>query len=512
MPPVLPPPPPSRRSPVPPFLHTPPTKGHAPPAKQPSPSPPPSPHTPPKNGHAPPVKRPPPPPSHPTPPKNKHVPQSPKSPPPPAKKLPTFNIRNFGGKGDGNTDDTEAFTSTWLAACKVEGSTMLIPAGYKFVLRAVSLEGIQCKENIVFQLDGSIVAPENHDKWGGDRSHWIVFKRLTGFTIQGCGTIDGRGSRWWKLSSASDDTQDSGNDADDDYHEDSEENVGMFTANAGSSTSPTALMIYHSKNTILKGITIRNSPKFHVQIMNCNGVKVHDFTASSPGDSPNTDGIQVHRSRDIFHAVKWNDTRAGDDCIAIQKGCHNVNVHNVTCGPGHGISIGSLGTDHSRACVSNITVRDVNIHDTMNGVRMKTWQGGKGAVRGVTFSDIRMNQVKFPIIVDQYYCDRGSSGHGCTNQTTAVAVSGITYENIRGTYTDTAIYFACSDSVPCTNIVLDSIDLRPAKQLDHDSQLHDSLCWKVFGQWKSSHEPKVACLQAGKPSTYDRVRSNIDSC
>lgn len=33
--------------------------------------------------------------------------------------------------------------------------------------------------------------------------------------------------------------------------------------------------------------------------MNCNGVKVHDFTVSSPGNSPNTDGIQVHRSRDV---------------------------------------------------------------------------------------------------------------------------------------------------------------------------------------------------------------------
>lgn len=65
---------------------------------------------------------------------------------------------------------------------------------------------------------------------------------------------------------------------------------------------------------------------------------------------------------------------AGDDCISIQTGCSNVYVHNVDCGPGHGISIGSLGKDNTRACVSNITVRDVNIHNSMNGVRIKTWQ------------------------------------------------------------------------------------------------------------------------------------------
>ena len=65
---------------------------------------------------------------------------------------------------------------------------------------------------------------------------------------------------------------------------------------------------------------------------------------------------------------------AGDDCISIQTGCSNVYVHNVNCGPGHGISIGGLGKDNARACVSNITVRDVNMHNTMNGVRIKTWQ------------------------------------------------------------------------------------------------------------------------------------------
>ena len=65
---------------------------------------------------------------------------------------------------------------------------------------------------------------------------------------------------------------------------------------------------------------------------------------------------------------------AGDDCISIQTGCKNVLIHDVNCGPGHGISIGSLGIDGTRACVSNITVKDVKIHDTMTGVRIKTWQ------------------------------------------------------------------------------------------------------------------------------------------
>lgn len=65
---------------------------------------------------------------------------------------------------------------------------------------------------------------------------------------------------------------------------------------------------------------------------------------------------------------------AGDDCVSIQTGCSNVYIHNVNCGPGHGISIGGLGRDGTKACVSNITVRDIIMHNTMNGVRIKTWQ------------------------------------------------------------------------------------------------------------------------------------------
>lgn len=60
--------------------------------------------------------------------------------------------------------------------------------------------------------------------------------------------------------------------------------------------------------------------------------------------------------------------------MSIQTGCSNVYIHNVNCGPGHGISIGGLGKENTKACVSNITVRDIVMRNTMNGVRIKTWQ------------------------------------------------------------------------------------------------------------------------------------------
>jgi hypothetical protein len=37
-------------------------------------------------------------------------------------------------------------------------------------------------------------------------------------------------------------------------------------------------------------------------------------------------------------------------------------------------SIGGLGQGKSQACVTNVTVQDVLLQDTENGVRIKTWQ------------------------------------------------------------------------------------------------------------------------------------------
>ena len=50
----------------------------------------------------------------------------------------------------------------------------------------------------------------------------------------------------------------------------------------------------------VSGITIQNSPQCHLKFDNCGDVVVHDMTVSSPGDSPNTDGIHLQNTRDVL--------------------------------------------------------------------------------------------------------------------------------------------------------------------------------------------------------------------
>lgn len=194
----------------------------------------------------------------------------------------------------------------------------------------------------------------------------------------------------------------------------------------------------------------------------------------------------------------------GDDCVSIQTGCSNVYIHDVKCGPGHGISIGGLGKDKTKACVSNITVRDVNLQNTLTGVRIKTWQGGSGSVKQVTFSDIQVSEVETPIMIDQFYCDQSH----CSNQSSAVEVSEINYVNIRGTYTVQPVHFACSDSFPCSGVSLSTIELKSVKE---NHPLSGPFCWETYGELKTSTEPPISCLETGKPSNAG-TQSSSDSC
>lgn len=46
----------------------------------------------------------------------------------------------------------QAFEAAWAEACKVEASTMLIPADYVFYVGPISFSGPYCKPNIIFQV------------------------------------------------------------------------------------------------------------------------------------------------------------------------------------------------------------------------------------------------------------------------------------------------------------------------------------------------------------------------
>ncbi|XP_013635725.1 PREDICTED: probable polygalacturonase At2g43860, partial [Brassica oleracea var. oleracea] len=228
--------------------------------------------------------------------------------------------------------------------------------------------------------------------------------------------------------------------------------------NSGGKKCPTGaktLLFTDSNNISIYGLTSINSQKFHIVIDQSNNVKIDGVKVSADGDSPNTDGIHIENS----HSVNITNSRigTGDDCISIGPGSTYVSIQGIQCGPGHGISIGSLGRSEDEQGVENVIVSNVDFMSTDNGVRIKTWgKDSKSFVRNIVFQHINMKMVKNPIIIYQHYC----LDKPCPKKESGVEISNVRYEDIQGTSnTEVAVMLDCSKDKPCTDIVMGNVNL-----------------------------------------------------
>ncbi|XP_042500561.1 probable polygalacturonase At3g15720 isoform X1 [Macadamia integrifolia] len=160
----------------------------------------------------------------------------------------------------------------------------------------------------------------------------------------------------------------------------------------------------------------------------------------------------------------------GDDCVAIIGDSSFINITNVSCGPGHGISVGSLGGGGTHNTVEEIHVSDCSFSGTMNGARIKTWPGGSGYAKKISFEQITLTEVNNPIVIDQFYPN--TNVYSSQDKGSDVEVSDVTYMGFQGsTASKIAISLRCSDSVGCTNIVLSQINITSAVPGDETSSV-----------------------------------------
>lgn len=68
--------------------------------------------------------------------------------------------------------------------------------------------------------------------------------------------------------------------------------------------------------------------------------------------------------------------------------------------------MGSLGKYPNEGDVKGLVVKNCTFAGTTNGVRIKTWSDSPGTSMAfnVTFTDLVMDNVTNPIIIDQSYC------------------------------------------------------------------------------------------------------------
>ncbi len=205
----------------------------------------------------------------------------------------------------------------------------------------------------------------------------------------------------------------------------------FWDQNGNGGESPALIAVSGATNFTLYGITLHNSPMFHVKL-SAKGFIVWGITIKTPSKATNsagtaltidsahnTDGVDPGESASNGYIV-CNKISDGDDHIAI-KGSSPTGVTNLTIAhnhfeAGHGMSIGSEFTGG----VSDINVYDLSIDGSLggdaNGIRIKSDSSRGGLVNNVTYSDVCVRDLATPILLTpKYTTDTGNDIPQYTN-------------------------------------------------------------------------------------------------
>lgn len=321
-----------------------------------------------------------------------------------------LNVKDFGAKGDGETNDTAAIQCA-INACP-KGGRVYVPAGvYKiYPLFLKSDLVIELAKDSVLSaytdresfpiLPGRIECQDPEKEyllgtWEGDPNDMFA-AIITGINVEnvvitGQGTIDGNASRenWWNNPKV-----------------------------RRIAWRPRMIFLNHCKNVVLHGITVQNSPSWNIHPFFSEDLKFIGISVLGPKDSPNTDGLDPESCKNVdIIGVYFS---VGDDCIAVKSGkiymgakyktpSEKITIRQCCMRDGHGsITIGS----EMAGGVKDMNVEECLFLHTDRGLRIKTRRGrGKDAiVTGIKFENIIMDHVMTPVVLNSFYfCD--ADGH-----------------------------------------------------------------------------------------------------
>ncbi|KAK3255271.1 hypothetical protein CYMTET_35538 [Cymbomonas tetramitiformis] len=252
-----------------------------------------------------------------------------------------------------------------------------------------------------------------------------------------------------------------------------------------------------SEGVEVAGLQLVNAAFYHVALVDCTRVRLEGLRIQAPLSSKNTDGITLIGSSQVV--VRWCHVDTGDDNCAIKEGTHNVLVEECTFWNGHGSSIGSIGEGSAWGQVHHVVMRNIVFNGTHSAARLKSWQGGRGFISDISYTNLRLIDVRCPLVVDQFYCASSQHKTPCRNRTDAVHISRLLFADVNGTQTSgAAAQLLCADSVPCTDILLQRVHIaasQPSRQLEHlmgqtppwwrrakDIPNNTFKCWNALGK------------------------------
>lgn len=332
-----------------------------------------------------------------------------------------FLVTNYGAVADNTRDCTEAFRRAISAAHEAGGGRVIVPPG-------TYLTGpIHLKSNVnLFVSDGAIInfsldpngyMPVVYSRVGGiecmNYSPLVYAYEQENIAITGQGILDGRAGdeNWWrwKDTEAGDVKM---------LESQGEKGVPVEQRMFGSPKQlrPTMIQPYKCKNVLIEGVTIKNSPMWHINPELSTNVIVRNVKVI--GHGPNNDGCNPESCSDVLIEGCYFDT--GDDCIAIKSGrnndgrrvnvpSENIVIRNCRMREGHGgVVIGSETSGGVRnVFAENCTMDSPNLD---RALRIKTNSVRGGTVENVYLRNITVGQVSEAVLKVNFLYGEGDAG------------------------------------------------------------------------------------------------------
>jgi polygalacturonase len=323
-----------------------------------------------------------------------------------------FPVTDFGAVGDGTADGTAAFRAAIRAASRAGGGHAVVPAG-TFLTGAIHLLShvdlhLEPGSTILFSQDPNAYLPAVFTRWQGielmNYSPFIYSYGQRNIAVTGEGTLNGQADagHWWNWK-----TMETPDFTALEAMADSNVPVAQRVFGAGHYLPPPMIQPFASDTVLLEGVTVINSPFWHLNPNLCRDVTVSGLSIASTG--PNTDGCDPESCDGVVVENVTYDT--GDDCMAIKSGrdtdgrrvnvpCQNVVIQDCTFANGHGgITIGS----EMSGGVRNVYARDLTMNSAnlQAGHRIKTNTLRGGYVENSNVYRVTAGTVGGPLLLIQ---------------------------------------------------------------------------------------------------------------
>lgn len=333
----------------------------------------------------------------------------------------TVLLTDFGGVGDGLTDNTESFSKAISALAKQGGGHLVVPAGI-FLTGPISL-----KDHIDLHLEKNAVILLTPDRAAhlkkGKAVPGITASKRTDISITGEGIIDGNGEWWrgvkrgkvsdteWNAFKRMGGTVTPKGDLWYPFDLHSFDNIAD-TYEAQEKMRTHLIRFTDCERILFQGVTIQNAPKFHLVPQRCKEVTIDGVTVRCPWNAQNGDGIDLMQCRNVL--VVNNTVDVGDDGICLKAGagadalkngpCENILIVDNTVFHAHGGFV--IGSEFSGG-MFNIIVQDNTFSGTDTGLRFKSAPERGGKTGNIWISDIYMSDIQGEAVVfETSYADR----------------------------------------------------------------------------------------------------------